>query len=82
MMEVTLYGLHGCPMCKYLEQVLNKKGMPYTKVDDLETIKALDLHSVPMLEVDGERMDYPTALKYVKDYKAVADTCSACTVGG
>ena len=82
MMEITLYGLHGCPMCKYLEQVLNKKGVPYTKVDDLEKIKALNLNSVPTLEVDGKRMNYPDALKFVRESAEFADYCSACVVGG
>lgn len=82
MMKITLYGLHGCPMCKYLEQLMNEKHYTFVKIDDEEKVKAMGLDSVPTLEVDGTRMNYGDALKFIRCSNENGGVCASCVTGG
>lgn len=64
-MEVILYSTH-CTKCVVLEKKLNQKSISYEEVNDVKIIREKGFLSVPMLEVDGEIMDFKTAFNYVE----------------
>lgn len=63
-MSVTMYST-GCPRCKTLGMMLNKKNISYTVNDSLEDMEKLGLASVPVLDVDGELLTYEKAMQWV-----------------
>ncbi len=66
-MNIILYST-GCPRCSVLEKKLKQKDIPYTEVNDVPTMLNLNIVSVPVLEVDGERMDYIAANTWLNHY--------------
>lgn len=66
-MSYKLYGVHGCGMCSALEQRMKLKKIPYEKIEDMETIRALDLDRVPALEVDNKIMYFQDAVKFLQN---------------
>ena len=65
-MKIVLYST-GCPHCTVLEKVLIKKGIKYSLVSDEDEISKCGILSIPTLEVDGKRMDYPNAFRFIKN---------------
>lgn len=65
---ITLYST-GCPRCVILEAALKAKNIEYTKVSDEDEIIAKGFTSIPMMDVDGNIMDYPSAYNYVRGIK-------------
>ncbi|MDF2882198.1 MAG: hypothetical protein K0R54_2755 [Clostridiaceae bacterium] len=65
-MEVTLYSNH-CPQCKVLETKLKDKNVVYTEVNDVDLMLSKGFMSMPMLEVDGNVMNFASALKWVNE---------------
>lgn len=63
---VVLYST-GCPRCEMLEKLLNDKGITYELCTDEKEIIKKGFETVPMLEVDGEVMNYKDAVKFVQD---------------
>lgn len=61
----TLYGVHGCGMCAALEQRMKVKKIPYKKIEDIDTIKALNLDSIPALDIGNNIMYFPEAVKFL-----------------
>ena len=66
-MSYKLYGIHGCGMCSALEQRMKLKKIPYEKIEDMDTIRALDLDRVPALEVGDKIMYYPEAVQFLQN---------------
>lgn len=64
MTELILYST-GCPRCKQLEKKLKEKGIEYTEVTDVDKMIEIGLVEVPVLEVNGEKLDYQRALHWV-----------------
>lgn len=60
----TLYST-GCPRCSVLEKKLEQKGVDYNKVTDVKLMLELGIKSAPVLEVNGERMDFSKAIAWV-----------------
>lgn len=70
-MKITLYGAKGCPMCAALASMMKRKNIEFEKIEDVDHIISLGLNSIPMIELEnGERLDYPGALKYLKSLGA------------
>lgn len=65
-MSVTLYTNH-CPCCKHLEKCLQQAGIPFDHVDDTDLMLRKGFTSVPMLESDGQIMNYAAALKWLQE---------------
>lgn len=63
-MEVILYSTH-CPKCVVLEKKLNQKSISYEEVNDVNVMRKKGFLSAPMLEVDGEIMDFKTANNWI-----------------
>jgi glutaredoxin len=63
-MKVVLYSTH-CPRCNVLEEKLEDEDIEYTIVEDQSIMQDKGFMSAPMLEVDGECMDFAKAVKWV-----------------
>lgn len=64
--SVILYE-HGCPRCKVLKMKLDKSGIPYEDVTDVEVMKAKGFAEAPKLEVDGVVMGFKDAVDWLKE---------------
>lgn len=63
---ITLYGVHGCPMCSTLGAMLKKHHIEYVKNEDTELMIARQFDSIPMLELpDGTLLSYGEAIQYI-----------------
>lgn len=65
-MSVTLYSTN-CPRCRVLETKLKQKNIDYHVVDDVDKMIELGMEEVPQLEVDGVRMNFSEAVKWVNE---------------
>lgn len=63
-MNVTFYSTH-CPRCQVLQRKLDKKGIQYNEVNDVEIMKRLGMKSAPALRVDDQLMEFAEATKWV-----------------
>ena len=64
MTMVTLYST-GCPRCNVLVQKLNSKGIEYDVVNDVDIMTEKGIETVPVLEVDGQLMQFKEAIDWV-----------------
>ena len=65
-MKVVLYST-GCPQCKVLKSKLDDAGIQYELVTDQSVMEAKGFTTAPMLEVDGEAMEFMPALRWARD---------------
>ena len=65
-MKVTLYE-HGCPKCKILKMKLDKSGIEYETVNDIEVMKKMGFQEAPKLEVDGVVYGFKDAVDWIKE---------------
>ena len=63
-MSIVLFSTH-CPKCCVLEKKLNQKNISYEEINDIEIMKENGYLSVPVLEVDGTRMDFKAANDWI-----------------
>lgn len=66
MAEITLYS-SGCPRCKVLEKKLNDKSIEYNLFADVDKMVEMGLTMMPVLEVDGTRMDFKAANNWINE---------------
>lgn len=62
--SIILYE-HGCPKCKVLKMKLDKGGIQYETVNDIEIMKAKGFQEAPKLEVNGVIMNFTEAVKWI-----------------
>lgn len=65
-MSVVLYTTH-CPKCNVLHAKLEEKNIEFTENENVRILIKKGYVSAPMLEVDGEFMDFGTAVKWVNE---------------
>lgn len=65
-MNIRLYST-GCPRCHVLESKLNSKNISFELFDDKDKMIDMGLTNVPILEVDGDMMDFKSAVKWVNE---------------
>lgn len=63
---VTLYTTH-CPRCKVLATKLTQKNIEYVENADVDYMESIGIMSVPMLEVDGQLLDFITANNWINN---------------
>lgn len=70
-MEVILYKSTTCPQCKVAKMKLEKKGISFTEVMDMDIITARGVEGIPTLEVEGELI-YPLSAinKWINEQEA------------
>ena len=65
-MDVKLYSTH-CPKCIVLEKKLNQKNISFKEINDIDVMTAKGFMQAPMLEVDGELMDFKQANDWINN---------------
>lgn len=66
-MDIKLYTTH-CPMCRVLQSKLDGKDLNYERIDDVDLMIALGIHTAPALQVDdGPIMNFAEAYKWVQE---------------
>ncbi len=65
-MTVILYTTH-CPKCKVLEKKLSAKNIAYTEITDTDVMLEMGFNATPMLEVDGNIMDFKAASDWINN---------------
>ena len=77
-MGIVLYST-GCPKCRVLETKLKAKGIGYAEINDVDVMEAKGIMNLPMLEVDGEILNFSEAIKWVNDAEEVfVPDCESC----
>ena len=64
---ITIYTTQTCPKCKILKKKLQEKGIEYKEFSDEDEMQRMGILSVPVMDVDGEQLDFPAAIKYVNE---------------
>lgn len=65
-MSVVLYSTH-CPRCLVLEKKLDEANIEYTLVEDACVMLDKGFSQAPVLEVDGEALDFGQAIKRINE---------------
>ena len=65
---IKLYSNH-CPCCEVLSKELRSAGIPFTAFTDTDQMLSMGFTHLPMLDVDGQLLNYPDALKWIKERK-------------
>ena len=65
-MQITLY-TNRCPGCEVLEAALKAASLDFETVTDTGQMLAMGMTHLPMLCVDGQMMNYPAALAWLKE---------------
>lgn len=63
-MKIVLYST-GCPRCNVLETKLKNKGIDFEEINDTKLMIDKGFDSVPILEVDGNYMDFGKANEFI-----------------
>ena len=63
-MKIVLYST-GCPRCNVLETKLKNKGIDVEEVDDEDIRSNKGFDTVPILEIDGNYMDFGKANEFI-----------------
>ena len=64
---IIIYTTQTCPKCKILKKKLQEKGIEYKEFNDEDEMQRMGILSVPVMDVDGEQLDFPAAIKYVNE---------------
>ena len=63
---IKLYTIH-CPQCNVLKKKLDIAGISYTLIDDENWLRENGYDKFPILEVDGNQMNYIQAINWLKE---------------
>ena len=66
MEKIVMYS-SGCPRCKTLKKKLDDAGVQYETFTDIQKMIDMGFTDVPVLEVDGQRMQFTDAIKWVRE---------------
>ena len=66
MEKIVIYS-SGCPRCKTLKKKLDDAGIQYDTFTDVQKMIDMGFTDVPVLEVDGQRMQFADAIKWVRE---------------
>lgn len=66
-MILTVLFSTGCPQCIVLKEKLKAANIDYLEVTDKDAIIAQGITKVPVLEVDGIRMELAAANEWIKN---------------
>lgn len=61
---IKLYTNH-CRKCEILTTKLNEKNITFETIDDEEWLRANGYDFMPILEVDGQKLEYIDAVNYI-----------------
>lgn len=63
---IVLYSNH-CPCCEVLKARLDEAGMDYSINSNIDEMLSQGIAHLPVLSVDGNRMNYPAALAWLNE---------------
>jgi len=66
--QIILYKTPTCPKCKVLKKKLEDKGVEFTENEDIDEMLSMGIMNAPTLSVNGELLDFMSALDWVKNY--------------
>jgi glutaredoxin len=66
MKNIILYST-GCPKCNILKKKLTEKNIDYIENKDIKEMIALGIDHVPVLVVDGEKMEFGKANQWINE---------------
>jgi len=66
--QIILYKTPTCPKCKVLKRKLEDKGIEFTENEDIDEMLSMGIMNAPTLSVNGELLDFMSALDWVKNY--------------
>lgn len=58
----------GCPKCKVLIKKLDEKHIDYSICSDIAAMQLKKITQVPVMEVDGELMDFRESVDWINKY--------------
>ena len=64
---ITVYTQEFCPKCTVLKKKLDSKNIKYAECMDKDILISKGIEFTPMIDVDGEMMDYARAIKWVNE---------------
>lgn len=64
-MNVVLFSTE-CPKCIVLRKKLDAAGVTYDVCNDIDKMVEMGFTTVPILEVDGNRMNFKEAVEWIK----------------
>ena len=68
-MTITLYKSLTCPQCKVIQSKLDKKGIKYEMVTDVDYMTSIGVKSIPQLHIeDSEAVIKLIKLKDINDW--------------
>ncbi len=65
-MQVILYST-GCPKCNVLKAKLDNKNIKYDVVSNVDIIMSKGISTVPVLEIDGQLLEFKKAVDWVNE---------------
>ena len=72
MESIILYS-NDCPKCRVIESKLKAQNVEFEKTDNFEKLISLGYKTLPLLEVDGEIMDFKSANDWVEERRAIVN---------
>lgn len=63
-MKAVLYST-GCPRCKTLKTLLDREGVQYEEVSDIDKMESLGIMTVPVLEFEGKTYSFLEAIQSI-----------------
>lgn len=69
MSNITLYST-GCPQCNVLKKKLSSKGIAFSENTDTDQMLSMNFTRVPVLDVDGKRMEFAEANQWINEQEA------------
>lgn len=64
--QLILYSTETCHRCKLIKQMLDVHNVLYTEISDRKIINDKEFESAPILEVDGEPLEYADILTWLQ----------------
>ena len=67
MSMVNIYST-GCPKCNILIKKLKENGIDFNEYNQVDKLIDMGFKTAPILEVDGEMMEFGQAIRWVNNY--------------
>lgn len=66
-MKIILHSTH-CPKCEVLKKKMVEKNIDFEENNDVEAMLALGISQAPILQIDGEIMNFQQAIFWVNTH--------------
>ena len=52
--SIIIYSSPSCPQCRMIKMQLNAKGIEYNEIQDVSTLKSMNISKIPTLKVNND----------------------------